>query len=104
MNVLPDMLATGLVLPSSGVAARIPVKESSAATSAEAQAVGAFSQALVKRVVAINPLECPAWDSLLAVRPGGSFFHGSAWARVLHETYGHQPVYFCRFAGEQLEE
>lgn len=40
----------------------------------------------------------------MAAHPGSSFFHGAAWARVLHETYGHQPVYFCRFANGRLEE
>jgi GNAT acetyltransferase-like protein len=104
MNVLPEMVATELVVPPSGGVARSPVKGSFAATPAEAQAPGASSQELVKRFVAIDPLEYPAWDSLLAVRPGSSFFHGSAWARVLHETYGHRPVYFCRFADGQLEE
>jgi hypothetical protein len=52
--------------------------------------------------VAIDPLRYPAWDSLLAAHPESSFFHGSAWARVLHETYAHQPAYFCRFAAGQL--
>jgi hypothetical protein len=54
--------------------------------------------------VAIDPLLYPAWDSLLAAQARSSFFHGSAWARVLHETYGHQPAYFCRFATGQLTE
>lgn len=52
----------------------------------------------------INPLEFPQWDALLASHPGASFFHSSAWARVLGETYGHSPAYFCRFAGSQLRE
>lgn len=52
--------------------------------------------------VEINPLSYPGWEALLAARPDVSFFHGSAWARVLHETYGHEPVYFCRFDGERL--
>jgi CelD/BcsL family acetyltransferase involved in cellulose biosynthesis len=52
----------------------------------------------------INPLLFPAWDSLLAVHPGSLFFHRSAWAQVLHKTYGHLPIYFCRFADGQLEE
>lgn len=30
------------------------------------------------------------------------FFHGSAWARVLYETYRHEPVYFCQVSGGQL--
>jgi lipid II:glycine glycyltransferase (peptidoglycan interpeptide bridge formation enzyme) len=45
-------------------------------------------------VAPLDPLEYPGWDALVAAHPNGSFFHGSAWARVLRETYGHQPAYF----------
>jgi CelD/BcsL family acetyltransferase involved in cellulose biosynthesis len=48
-------------------------------------------------------LEEPGWDSLLDTHPGNSFFHTSAWARVLHETYGHQPVYFCHVSDGKLQ-
>jgi Acetyltransferase (GNAT) domain len=41
----------------------------------------------------INPLDTPNWDAGLATCPGASFFHSSAWARVLHDTYGLTPVY-----------
>jgi hypothetical protein len=61
-----------------------------------------FVRLPARPVVIINPLEFPNWDSLLATHPEGSFFHGSAWARVLHETYGHSPVYFLRLCNEQL--
>lgn len=50
----------------------------------------------------VNPLEHPGWDAWLENVPERSIFHSSAWARVLHETYGHRPCYFCRFAGERL--
>lgn len=50
----------------------------------------------------INPLERAGWDSLLATHPGNCLFHGTAWARVLHETYGHQPLYFCQVSQGQL--
>jgi hypothetical protein len=52
--------------------------------------------------VLINPLEYRGWDSLLATHDENSFFHSSSWARVLHETYGHTPVYFCGFSGKRL--
>jgi len=52
----------------------------------------------------VNPLECSDWDAQLANHPGATIFHGSAWARVLRDTYGHEPVYFCRFAGTQLQQ
>ncbi|MCF7762176.1 MAG: GNAT family N-acetyltransferase [Verrucomicrobia bacterium] len=55
-------------------------------------------------LVVINPLEHPDWDALLATHPESGFFHGGAWARVLHRTYGHRPVYFCRIANGRLVE
>ena len=54
-------------------------------------------------VVPVDPLTFPDWDSLLAANDPSSFFHGRAWASVLHETYGHRPFYFCRLAGQRLE-
>ena len=54
--------------------------------------------------IRINPLLYPGWDRLLEAHPVSSFFHRTAWALVLHESYGHLPVYFCRFADGQLEE
>ena len=54
--------------------------------------------------VALDPMTHPGWDALVAAHPESSFFHGSAWARVLQETYGHRPFYYCRLANGQLEE
>jgi hypothetical protein len=51
----------------------------------------------------INPLEERGWDALLATHSGSSFFHSSAWARVLNETYGHRPFYFCKIVDGRLE-
>jgi hypothetical protein len=45
---------------------------------------------------AINPLEIPSWDERLADNPEASFFHGTAWLRVLQDTYGFRPVFFVR--------
>lgn len=42
----------------------------------------------------INPLTYPGWDKLILNTPGGSFFHSSNWAAVLHDTYGYTPRYF----------
>jgi hypothetical protein len=42
----------------------------------------------------LSPLETPNWDGLLTSRPDFSFFHGTAWARVLVDTYGFAPHYF----------
>lgn len=57
-----------------------------------------------ERAAGINPLIYPEWDSLVEANAGSSFFHRTAWARILHETYGHLPIYFCRFVDGQLEE
>jgi CelD/BcsL family acetyltransferase involved in cellulose biosynthesis len=56
------------------------------------------------RYLAVDPLEYPEWDALLAAHPQASIFHGAGWARVLRQTYGHTPVYICRFEGERLAE
>ena len=42
----------------------------------------------------LNPLDRPDWDSMLLCAPGASFFHSSAWAKVLSESYGFTPLYF----------
>lgn len=39
-----------------------------------------------------NPLENPAWDELIEDFPQTTFFHSSAWLRVLSETYGYRPI------------
>ena len=40
-----------------------------------------------------DPLTVPTWDQLVAATRDYSFFHGSAWARVLQETYGFKSHY-----------
>lgn len=51
----------------------------------------------------INPLDEGSWDALLGTHPRSSFFHTSSWARVLNDTYGHRPFYFCKLADGRLE-
>jgi len=50
----------------------------------------------------LNPLEIDNWDDLVLATGKASFFHSSAWARVLHESYGYKPVYFCSFDDANL--
>ena len=45
----------------------------------------------------INPLKYRDWDNLVLSAKGHSFFHSSAWARVLMEFYGFNPFYFTGF-------
>jgi Acetyltransferase (GNAT) domain len=73
-------------------------------SNAEIEAAETETCRLSGRPVGINPLLYPAWDLLVSAHPGSSFFHRTPWARVLHESYGHLPIYFCRFADGQLKE
>ncbi len=41
----------------------------------------------------INPLKFIGWDELILSAKMYSFFHSSAWARVLHESYRYNPIY-----------
>jgi len=48
----------------------------------------------VSGMAPVNPLAEDKWDESISAHPGATFFHTTAWARVLHGTYGHTPVYF----------
>jgi CelD/BcsL family acetyltransferase involved in cellulose biosynthesis len=50
----------------------------------------------------INPLDYPGWDDLLLASGDSSFFHTSAWAKVIVESYVYQPVYFARMENSRL--
>ena len=50
----------------------------------------------------LNPLNVPNWDDMIAPLPGVSFFHSSAWARVLFEAYKYKPTYFLLFENERM--
>jgi len=50
----------------------------------------------------LNPLDIPDWDDLVLATGKASFFHSSAWARVLNESYGYKPVYFSSFENGKL--
>jgi hypothetical protein len=65
--------------------------------------IASLNSLRLKQNVVLDPLTHPSWDSLIAAHPDSTFFHGSAWARVLQETYGHRLFYFCRLANGQLE-
>jgi len=42
----------------------------------------------------LNPLNFTDWDKLVLSTQDYSFFHSSAWAKVLYESYGYKPLYF----------
>jgi hypothetical protein len=50
----------------------------------------------------VNPLNNPHWDDLILSHPDCTFFHSSAWARVLVESYGYKPLYFAVFSSDRL--
>ncbi len=50
----------------------------------------------------VNPLNYPKWNELLLSNPNCSFFHSSNWARVLHESYHYNPLYFTLIDEEKL--
>ncbi len=43
----------------------------------------------------INPLDYRGWDDLLLHTPKGDIFYTAAWAKVLNESYGYQPLYLA---------
>lgn len=50
----------------------------------------------------VDPIEYPDWDSLLLRVNDYSFFHSSAWAKVLKESYQYKPIYFSFFENGNL--
>ncbi|MGV7223014.1 MAG: hypothetical protein ACQ9MH_15975 [Nitrospinales bacterium] len=42
----------------------------------------------------INPITYKNWDELLLTNDQSTFFHSSAWASVLSESYSYKPLYF----------
>jgi hypothetical protein len=50
----------------------------------------------------LNPLHDPGWDHVVALHRDAGRFHTSAWAKVLHQTYNHQPFYLQFSRGRRL--
>ena len=50
----------------------------------------------------VNPLDLPNWDESILSFPDYSFFHTSAWTRVLVDTYGYKPVYATAQEGKDF--
>ena len=49
---------------------------------------------MINSLQIIDPTQYDGWDDLILSYPDYSFFHSSAWARVLSESYGYTPKYF----------
>jgi hypothetical protein len=50
----------------------------------------------------IDPIQNPGWDLVVALHRDAGCFHTSAWAKVLHKTYKHQPFYLQFSRGRRL--
>jgi hypothetical protein len=50
----------------------------------------------------INPVDCLDWDQSLQSMDKYSFFHSTAWARVLMESYGYTPRYAAIYHKDML--
>ncbi len=53
--------------------------------------------------IIIDPTQYPGWDALVLANPNYSFFHCSAWAKVLCESYGYVPLYFTAFEKDGIK-
>ena len=50
----------------------------------------------------LDPINDPGWDHIVALHRDAGCFHTSAWAKVLHQTYNHQPFYLQFSRGRRL--
>src|SRR5437762_11961033 len=50
----------------------------------------------------LDPINDPGWDHVVALHRDAGCFHTSAWAKVLHQTYNHQPFYLQFSRGRRL--
>jgi hypothetical protein len=57
-------------------------------------------RSVVMRIV--DPLNESDWDQLITLHRDAGSFHTSAWARVLHQTYNHNPFYLQFFHRQTL--
>src|SRR5207247_7210974 len=58
------------------------------------------SKSLQMRI--LDPVHDPGWDHVVALHRDAGCFHTSAWAKVLHQTYNHQPFYLQFSRGRRL--
>lgn len=60
-------------------------------------------QIMNQQLEIINPLTFQGWDDLVLTSETCSFFHSSSWARVLHEAYQYQPLYFTIINNNKIQ-
>jgi FemAB-related protein (PEP-CTERM system-associated) len=61
---------------------------------AHAPAQLADSQPSRCKIVALEAAEYARWDRFVLQQPRATFFHQTAWMKVMTETYGYRPYYF----------
>jgi hypothetical protein len=61
-----------------------------------------FYPSMSLKLKIVNPLKYEDWDNMILSCPGYSFFHSSAWARVLYEAYHYTPLYFLSANSKKL--
>jgi FemAB-related protein (PEP-CTERM system-associated) len=54
------------------------------------------------RVLPFDPAIDAAWNHFVMENPNGTFFHQSAWKRVMEKTYGYEAFYFYAERGGQI--
>jgi len=54
------------------------------------------------RVVGVEQVPVRLWDDFVRSHLAGTFFHQLGWLRVMQNTYGYQPHYFCAMRGQQI--
>jgi len=52
-----------------------------------------YKNDMIEKLEIVNPLNYKNWDDLILTSDDYSFFHSSAWAKVLNESYGYEPLY-----------
>lgn len=55
-----------------------------------------------QQIEILNPIDYVGWDELLASNRECTFFHTSAWAKVLCQTYHYRPLYFTVLDNNKL--
>jgi CelD/BcsL family acetyltransferase involved in cellulose biosynthesis len=48
----------------------------------------------------LDSVAASAWDDLVRSHPDATAFHQAAWGQVIHDTYGHKPLYLCFAAAD----
>jgi hypothetical protein len=60
-------------------------------------------QACSDTVMALDPTTEAGWDSTVGSMQGGTFFHSSAWAAVLRDSFGFRPHYLAVVQGSGIK-